>query len=528
MKLSLRNVQCALLSVSNKTGILLLAQNLVKYNIKLVATSGTAKYLSKHGISVISVSEYIDYPEILNGKIKTLHPKIHAGILSNDSDQINCSDRNYFKIDMVVTNFYPFSEAIEKNYKITDILEYIDIGGLALARSAAKNYRCVTVLVDHKQYPMIIEEMHRFSGSTSVQTRFYLAIIAFSYTYNYDKKIFNYFNEQYTKINKNQIHLKNNNFPYLISSIFLKKEDMRYGENQHQKSAFYTDTQVYPGTVSYANQKQGKKLSYNNIIDADIAIACVMSFEEIACVIVKHAVPCSVAISNNLVNAYSIAYSSDPSSSFGGIIAFNKPLDIQTARIITKHQFSELIIAPVIEKNALTVLKAYKNIRVLECGYFVEKFSLEFKRVHCGLLVQEYDNCNLKKNNLNVVTNKIPSTLEVQNALFLWKIIKFVKSNAIIYGKNQQTLGIGSGQSSRIFAAKVAFYKAQEQKFDLHQAIMASDGFFPFRDTVDFAAKLGISCIIQPGGSIHDLKIIAAANEHNMSMIFTNVRCFRH
>uniref|UniRef100_A0A1A9UKD9 Bifunctional purine biosynthesis protein ATIC n=1 Tax=Glossina austeni TaxID=7395 RepID=A0A1A9UKD9_GLOAU len=528
MKLLLRTVRYALLSVSDKTGILLLAQNLIKYNIKLIATSGTAKHLSKHGISVISVSEYTSHPEMMNGKVKTLHPKIHGGILSNDSDKVNCLDHSFFKIDMVITNFYPFSEAIEKKRKIIDVLEYIDIGGLALARSAAKNYTCVTVLTNHKQYPMIIAEMKKFSGSTSLETRFHLAIAAFHYVYEYDKKIFNYFNEKYIKTSKNQINLNKKNFPYLISSIFLKKEDMRYGENQHQKSAFYTDLQVYPGTISYANQKQGKKLSYNNIIDADIAISCVMSFKEVACVIVKHAVPCGVAVSDNLTNAYNMAYSSDPSSAFGGIIAFNKPLDMKTAKIITTHQFAEIIIAPVIEKNALIVLSHYKNVRVLECGYVFKKSSLEFKKVNCGLLVQEYDNRNLKANKLNIVTHKIPSILEVKNALFLWKIIKFVKSNAIIYGKDKKTLGIGSGQSSRIFAAKVAFYKAQEQNLNLNQAIMASDGFFPFRDSIDFAAKLGISCIIQPGGSIHDLEIIAAANENNISMIFTNVRCFRH
>uniref|UniRef100_A0A1A9Z161 Bifunctional purine biosynthesis protein ATIC n=1 Tax=Glossina pallidipes TaxID=7398 RepID=A0A1A9Z161_GLOPL len=499
MKSSLRNVRYALLSVSDKTGILSLAQNLIKYNVKLIATSGTAKYLSKNGVSVLPVSEYINYPEMMNGKVKTLHPKIHGGILSSDSDQLNYPDHNCFKIDMVVTNFYPFSQAIKKNHKIVDILEYIDIGGLALARSAAKNYKCVTILVNHKQYPMIIEEMHKFSGST-----------------------------KHLKKSKNQINLDDNNFPYLISSVFLKKEDMRYGENQHQKSAFYTDAEVYPGTIAYANQKQGRKLSYNNIIDADIAISCVMSLTELACVIVKHAVPCSVAISSNLTDAYNIAYSSDPSSAFGGVIAFNKPLDMQTARTITKYQFSEIIIAPVVEKDALAILALYKNIRVLECGYFVKKSFVEFKKVHCGLLVQEYDNFNLNKNSLNVVTHKVPCISEVQNALFLWKIIKFVKSNAIIYGNNQQTLGIGSGQSSRIFAAKIAYYKAKEQNLNLNRAVMASDGFFPFRDTIDFAAKLGISCIIQPGGSIHDLKIISAANEHNISMIFTNIRCFRH
>ncbi|KAI9576934.1 hypothetical protein GQX74_015802 [Glossina fuscipes] len=303
---------------------------------------------------------------------------------------------------------------------------------------------------------------------------------------------------------------------------------MRYGENQHQKSAFYTDFQVNPGTISYANQKQGKKLSYNNIIDADIAISCVMSFKEIACVIVKHAVPCSVAISDNITNAYNLAYASDPSSSFGGIIAFNKPLDMQTATTIIKYQFSEIIIAPVIEKSALSILQSHKNIRVLECGYFSKKSNLEFKKVHSGLLVQDYDNYNLEKKNLNVVTYKIPSSSEFANALFLWKIIKFVKSNAIVYGKNQKTLGIGSGQSSRIFAAKVAYYKSQEQNLDLNHSIMASDGFFPFRDSIDFAAKIGVSCIIQPGGSVHDAKVIAAANEHNISMIFTNIRCFRH
>ncbi|BAC24657.1 purH [Wigglesworthia glossinidia endosymbiont of Glossina brevipalpis] len=529
MEQSFLPIRCALISVSDKTGIFSLAKNLIKHKVKLITTSGTYKYLLEKGIFSTSVSEYINHPEIINGRVKTLHPKIHGGILSNNKNINENKNLNIKKIDMVITNFYPFKKKVKKeNIKIENIIDNIDIGGVALARSAAKNYKYVTVVVNINQYSKLSSEMDKNSGSVSFKTRFYFSTLAFQYSYSYDKEIFNYFNKIYFKEIELKKNLKNKKFPELFSISFSKKEDVLYGENYHQKAAFYTDPVIHPGTVPFSIQRQGKKLSYNNIVDSDIAINCVMNFSEIACVIVKHSTPCGVSSGKNIIDAYRSAYYSDPDSAFGGIISFNRPLTIEAAEFIINKQFVEIIIAPVIEKDALLTLKSKSKIIVLECGYLSKNFLLNFKKVNCGLLLQDSDNKILKEKDIKIVSKRQPSKLEIESSIFIWKIIKFIKSNAIIYGKNKRTLGIGSGQTSRIFSTRIAAYKAIDQGFSLKGSVMASDAFFPFRDSIDFASKFGVSCIIQPGGSINDDKIISAVDENNMSMIFTNTRQFSH
>ncbi|QCI24150.1 bifunctional phosphoribosylaminoimidazolecarboxamide formyltransferase/IMP cyclohydrolase [Buchnera aphidicola (Muscaphis stroyani)] len=520
-------IQNALISVYDKQNIVKISKNLVKNKISLFATEGTSKTLHKHNIPVTSISDYINFPEIMNGRVKTLHPKILAGILNRgNEDQLIMNFYNISSINMVIVNFYPF-EKVQKNpkNKIDDIIENIDIGGPTLVRAAAKNYKNVIVIVDLLDVQSVINKVK--NNSFTIENRLDLADKAFRYTLSYEKKISQYF------FKKNVFNKKciNKNFPNEINLKFIKKQNLRYGENQHQKSSLYIEKNISSstGTISCSNQLQGKVLSYNNISDAEVALECVKEFINPACVIVKHGNPCGVSESNSLLKSYLSAYRSDPVSAFGGIVAFNSVLDEKTAQEIVEKQFVEVLIAPKINSLALKILKKKSNIRVLISGKIKKcQIGLDFKKINYGLLLQEYDYDDMNYKKWKFVTKRFPTTQELKDAIFCWKVAKFVKSNAIVYGFNGTTISIGAGQMSRIYSTKIANIKAKDQKINITGSTMASDAFFPFRDGIDSAASIGIKCIIQPGGSKRDQEIIQAANEYNIAMIFTNKRHFRH
>ncbi|QCI23608.1 bifunctional phosphoribosylaminoimidazolecarboxamide formyltransferase/IMP cyclohydrolase [Buchnera aphidicola (Macrosiphoniella sanborni)] len=521
--LSIKFIKNALISVSDKKNIVKIAQILTQNKVSLFSTNGTSKFLKKNNIPVIEISDYTKFPEMMDGRIKTLHPKIMAGILRRkDKDEEIMKLYHISPIDMVIVNFYPFEKIIEniqenKENNIDNIINYIDIGGPTLVRAAAKNYKNVIVIVDINDFDNIFESLK--NNSMNIEKRLDLASKAFEYTSSYEQAISQYF----IKKNKNKL------FPNKIYFSFIKKQNLRYGENHHQKASFYIEKNLSSGTISTAKQIQGKNLSYNNIADSDIALECVKEFDKPACVIVKHGNPCGVAVSNCILDAYLLAYDSDPISAFGGIIAFNSILDEKTAQIIIEKQFVEVIIVPDIDMLAKKILYNKNNIRVLITGkYRNNTTGLDFKRVTNGLLVQEYDSYKIDYKSWMFVTQRMPTKREFKDAIFCWKIAKFVKSNAIVYGHNQVTIGIGAGQMSRIYSTKLANIKVQEKGCNIIGATMASDAFFPFRDGVDSAASIGISCIIQPGGSIRDKEIIEASNQHNITMIFTNKRHFKH
>lgn len=500
---------------------------LLDKKINLFSTGGTARILQNNKIPVIEVSKYTKFPEMMNGRIKTLHPKIIGGILGRRKKDQKCMKlHNILPIDMVIINFYPFKKvSSQEKYNTEKIIENIDIGGPTLVRSAAKNYKDVIVIVDLLDLESIIHLIN--NQPIDLEKRFNLAAKAFEYTSNYEKEIAEYF------INKKnfQSQCQKKLFPNKIKLNFIKKQKLRYGENQHQKSSFYIDEKTLKsGTISSSHQIQGKSLSYNNICDSDIAIECVKEFSEPTCVIVKHGNPCGVSEKTSLQEAYLSAYYADPISAFGGIIAFNYLLDKETIQSIIEKQFVEVIIAPEIDPIGLQVLQNKKNIRVLICGKFEDnEKGLDFKRVTNGLLIQEYNKDKLDIKKIHVVTKRTPTKKELKNAIFSWKVAKFVKSNAIVYSLNNTTIAIGAGQTSRIDATKLANLKVQDRNYhNTIGAAMASDAFFPFRDGVDSAASIGISCIIQPGGSIRDNEIIQSANEHNITMIFTHKRQFTH
>ncbi|MGP1930668.1 MAG: bifunctional phosphoribosylaminoimidazolecarboxamide formyltransferase/IMP cyclohydrolase [Arsenophonus sp. ET-YP4-MAG3] len=523
-------IQRALLSVFDKKGIIKFAKALSKRNIELISTGNTAKLLLDAGLTIVEISDYTGWSEMMGGRLKTLHPKIHGGILGRrGKDDEIMKQYKIIKIDMVVVNLYPFTETIMKqNCTIENAIESIDIGGLAMIRSAGKNYKDVAIVINNKDYHKIIEEIDKNQNSLTDIYRFNLAIKAFEYTADYDKKIANYLNKL-----ASSYHIKSNQslrkFPYTLNLNFIKQQDMRYGENDHQSAAFYIEENGVNDSISTAKQLQGKSLSYNNIADADTALECVKSFSKPACVIVKHTNPCGVAVSTDIYKAYDYAFKTDPTSAFGGIIAFNRELDENTVKIIIERQFVEIIIAPAINEIALSILKNKQNVRVLvynQC--FSTISSLDFKRINGGLLVQDRDLELVTNANLQIVSKRQPTKREIENTLFCWKVAKFVKSNAIVCSKNNMTIGIGAGQMSRIYSVKIALLKAKDEGFDLMECAMASDAFFPFRDAIDTAAAAGITCIIQPGGSIRDNEIIASANEHNIVMIFTKIRHLRH
>jgi len=526
-----RPIKRALLSVSDKAGIVEFARELAEKGVEILSTGGTCKLLADNGINVTEVSDYTGFPEMMDGRVKTLHPKIHGGILARRGiDEEIMSANEIQAIDMVVVNLYPFAATVANpDCKLEDAIENIDIGGPTMVRSAAKNHKDVTIVVNASDYSRILTEMNNNEGSLTYQTRFDLAIAAFEHTAQYDGMIANYFGTKVASYGENKEGDEESQFPRTFNMQFQKKQDMRYGENSHQAAAFYVENEVQEASVATATQLQGKALSYNNIADTDAALECVKEFSEPACVIVKHANPCGVAVAGNILDAYEGAYKTDPTSAFGGIIAFNRELDADTAEAIVSRQFVEVIIAPSVSAEAAQIVAAKKNLRLLECGQWgLQTTEFDIKRVNGGLLVQDRDQGMVGLDDLKVVSKRQPTEAEFADLLFSWKVAKFVKSNAIVYVKNSATVGVGAGQMSRVYSAKIAGIKAADENLVVEGSVMASDAFFPFRDGIDAAAEAGISCVIQPGGSMRDDEVIAAADEHNMAMVFTGMRHFRH
>jgi phosphoribosylaminoimidazolecarboxamide formyltransferase/IMP cyclohydrolase len=516
-------IKHALISVSDKTGIINLAQQLVQYGITILSTGGTAKLLHDNGIAVLEVADYTGFPEMLDGRVKTLHPKIHAGILArNDSEhQQALNTASIPNIELVIVNLYPFKETIAKqSCTLDEAIENIDVGGPTMIRAAAKNYQKVTIVTDPKDYLMLSEELKESNGSINLTTRFKLAQKAFSHTAAYDSAISNYLIDLTTE---NQ----SNDFPDSLNLSFILTQHLRYGENPHQKAAFYQDEVIAPGSLANYRQLQGKELSYNNIADTDAAWECVKTFDRPACVIVKHANPCGIAIAETPLKAYQLAFATDPISAFGGIIAFNRIIDKDTVEIILK-QFVEVIIAPEITQEALQLLTQKNNIRVLTLSLAPGYHRYDLKRIGGGILVQTPDTQNISTPDLKIVTQIQPTSQQLEDLLFAWRAAKFVKSNAIVFCRNGQTLGIGAGQMSRVDSARIASIKAQQAGFSLAGSVVASDAFFPFRDGLDVVVQAGATAIIQPGGSIRDDEVIAAADEQSVAMVFTNIRHFRH
>ncbi|MDB3892777.1 bifunctional phosphoribosylaminoimidazolecarboxamide formyltransferase/IMP cyclohydrolase [Candidatus Thioglobus sp.] len=512
------SIQRALISVSDKTGIVELAQVLVSKNIEILSTGGTAKLLAEKGIPVIEVSDYTGFPEMMAGRVKTLNPKIHGGILARrglDEEVMTQNDIN--PIDLVVVNLYPFQATIANpDCTLEDAIENIDIGGPAMLRSSAKNHASVTVVVDASDYQTVMDEITA-NGDTTLETRVKLALKTFEHTAQYDGAIANYLGKE------------QDGFSNTINLQFHKTQSMRYGENPHQNAAFYVEQNITEACVASSTQFQGKEMSFNNMADADAALECVRSFNAPACVIVKHANPCGVALRDNIHDAYLDAFKTDPTSAFGGIIAFNRPLDKATAQDIIEKQFVEVIIAPSVDDDAKDILSAKQNIRALECGDLSSaQPSLDYKRVTGGLLVQDKDLGVITENDIKCVSELAPTADQIKDLLFAWKVAKTVKSNAIVYVKNEMTIGVGAGQMSRVYSAKIAGIKASDEGLVVEGSVMASDAFFPFRDGIDAAAQAGIKAIIQPGGSMRDDEVITAANEHGIAMVFTGMRHFKH
>ncbi|EHE7897931.1 bifunctional phosphoribosylaminoimidazolecarboxamide formyltransferase/IMP cyclohydrolase [Vibrio parahaemolyticus] len=526
-----RPIRRALISVSDKTGIVEFAQALAERGVDILSTGGTARLLAEQGIAVTEVSDYTGFPEMMDGRVKTLHPKVHGGVLGRrGQDDDVMAKHGINPIDMVVVNLYPFAETVAKDgCTLADAVENIDIGGPTMVRSAAKNHKDVTIVVNASDYDRVIAEMDANDKSLTLETRFDLAIAAFEHTAAYDGMIANYFGTMVPSYGENKEGDEESKFPRTFNQQFEKKQDMRYGENSHQAAAFYVEANPQEASVSTARQIQGKALSYNNIADTDAALECVKEFNEPACVIVKHANPCGVALGKDILEAYNRAYQTDPTSAFGGIIAFNQELDAETATAIVERQFVEVIIAPSVSAEAIEVVAAKKNVRLLECGEWSTKTTgFDVKRVNGGLLVQDRDQGMVSLDDLKVVSKRQPTDEELKDALFCWKVAKYVKSNAIVYAKGDMTIGVGAGQMSRVYSAKIAGIKAADEGLEVAGSVMASDAFFPFRDGIDAAAEAGIKCVIQPGGSMRDDEVIAAADEHGMAMIFTGMRHFRH
>ncbi len=522
-------IQRALISVSDKTGIVEFAQQLSALGVEILSTGGTYKLLKDNNIQVVEVSEHTGFPEMMDGRVKTLHPKIHGGILARRGiDEAVMQAHDITAIDLVVVNLYPFAATVAKpNCSLADAIENIDIGGPTMVRAAAKNHASVGIVVNACDYDNILNEVKN-SGGLSAATRFDLAVKAFEHTAQYDGMIASYLGARVGKTEGEA-----DRFARTFNTQLVKSQDLRYGENPHQSAAFYVDPAAKEAAVATAQQLQGKELSYNNIADTDAALECVKSFVKPACVIVKHANPCGVAVSlDGILAAYNLAYATDPESAFGGIIAFNRELDVATAQAIVDRQFVEVIIAPSIAEGVLEVTAAKKNVRVLVCGELPaideRTAQLDYKRVNGGLLVQDQDLGMIKASDLKVVSKIAPTAQEIDDLIFAWKVAKYVKSNAIVYAKNRQTVGIGAGQMSRVNSARIAAIKAEHAGLVVEGAVMASDAFFPFRDGIDNAAKAGIKCIIQPGGSMRDEEVIAAADEHGIAMVFTGMRHFRH
>ncbi len=517
-------VKRALVSVSDKTGIIDFCKGLDKLGIDILSTGGTAALLKSNDIAVTDVSDYTGFPEIMDGRVKTLHPKIHGGLLARrGQDDEVMTEHGIEAIDLVVVNLYPFEATVSRpECTLQEAIENIDIGGPTMLRAAAKNHAYVGVLVDSADYERVLNELRDNNSRLGDETRFYLAQKVFAHTANYDASVSNYLGSM-----KNPDQYMD--FPMTYTMQFKKLQELRYGENPHQSAAFYSEDSPSEGTIASATQLQGKELSYNNIADTDAAWECVLGFIDPACVIVKHANPCGVAIADTVLAAYEGAYNTDPVSAFGGIIAFNRKLDEKTVATILERQFVEVIIAPEIDEGVLKISESKPNVRLLLAGSRDTSIQqLDLKRVSGGLLVQDSDIGQIDPSDLKVVTKRSPSDSELQDLMFSWRVVKYVKSNAIVYAKGLCTVGVGAGQMSRVYSAKIAALKAADEGLDIKGSVMASDAFFPFRDAIDSAAEAGISAIIQPGGSIRDEDVIKAADEHDMAMVFTGMRHFRH
>jgi phosphoribosylaminoimidazolecarboxamide formyltransferase / IMP cyclohydrolase len=525
-------IKRALISVSDKTGVLELAQALAKLNIEILSTGGTAKLLRDNQIAVIEVGDYTGFPEMLDGRVKTLHPKVHGGLLGRRDSPEHVATMQVHdipNIDLLVVNLYPFEATVAKpNCTLEDAIENIDIGGPAMVRSAAKNWQHVAVLTDANQYVAFLTELQTNKGEASRASLFKLSVAAFNRISNYDAAISDYlssFNDDGSR----------KTFPDQTNGRFVKLQDLRYGENPHQDAAFYRDLHPAPGSLVTAEQLQGKELSYNNIADADAAWETVKSFNSTACVIVKHANPCGVALGKGALEAYSKAFQTDPSSAFGGIIAFNSTVDLSVAEAVSK-QFMEVLIAPDFTADALNLLKAKANVRVLKIAlpkggttpWEQGRNAQDIKRVGSGILIQTADNHEIAESDLKIISTKKPTPAQMADMLFAWNVAKYVKSNAIVFCGNGMTLGVGAGQMSRIDSTKIAIIKAQNAGLSLQNSVVASDAFFPFRDGIDALAAAGAACVIHPGGSMRDEEVINAANEHGLVMVVTGIRHFRH
>lgn len=526
-------IRRALISVSDKTGVVDFARELVALGVEILSTGGTYKLLRDNGISAVEVADYTGFPEMMDGRVKTLHPKVHGGILGRrDLDGAVMEQHGIKPIDLVAVNLYPFEATVARpDCDLPTAIENIDIGGPTMVRSAAKNHKDVAIVVNAGDYAAVIEPLK--AGGLTYAQRFDLALKAFEHTSAYDGMIANYLGT----IDQTRDTLGTADrgaFPRTFNSQFVKAQEMRYGENPHQSAAFYVEAKKGEASVSTAIQLQGKELSFNNVADTDAALECVKSFLKPACVIVKHANPCGVAVvpedEGGIRKAYDLAYATDSESAFGGIIAFNRELDGETAKAIVERQFVEVIIAPKISAAAREVVAAKANVRLLECGEWPAERApgWDFKRVNGGLLVQSRDIGMIKAEDLKIVTRRAPTEQEIHDLIFAWKVAKFVKSNAIVYARNRQTVGVGAGQMSRVNSARIAAIKAEHAGLEVKGAVMASDAFFPFRDGIDNAAKAGITAVIQPGGSMRDNEVIAAADEADIAMVFTGMRHFRH
>ena len=515
----------ALISVSDKTGVLELARSLHALGAKLLSTGGTAKLLQEAGLPVTEVADHTGFPEMLDGRVKTLHPAIHGGLLARrdvGAHMDALAAHGIATIDLLVVNLYPFEATVaQAGCTLDEAIENIDIGGPAMVRSAAKNWKDVAVLTDASQYAGVLAELQR-DGQVSRTTRFALAVAAFNRISNYDAAISDYLSSLQADGTRAEYAAQSN-------GRFVKLQDLRYGENPHQSAAFYRDLHPAPGSLVTAQQLQGKELSYNNIADADAAWECVKTFDVPACVIVKHANPCGVAVGGTLVEAYAKAWKTDPTSAFGGILAFNRPLDEATARQIGEHkQFVEVLVAPQITPEARALFAAKQNVRLLEVPLSKTMNALDFKRVGGGVLLQGQDAKNVAAGELRVVTKRAPTAAQLDDLLFAWKVAKFVKSNAIVFCAGGMTLGVGAGQMSRIDSARIAGIKAENAGLSLKGSAVASDAFFPFRDGLDVVVDAGATCVIQPGGSMRDEEVIGAADERGIAMVFTGTRHFRH
>jgi phosphoribosylaminoimidazolecarboxamide formyltransferase/IMP cyclohydrolase len=513
------HVRRALVSVSDKSGLTPFVRGLSRLGVEILSTGDTARQLREGGIAATDVAEWTGFPEIMDGRVKTLHPLIHGGLLGRRGrDEAVMAEHGIAPIDLLVVNLYPFEQTIARNdATLGEAIENIDIGGPAMIRAASKNHEGVAVVVDPADYDDVLAALE---GKTlTLEARQRLAAKAFAHTAAYDTAIAGYLSRASGGERLGE------RFLYAGTRV----ESLRYGENPHQQAAFYVDQQAPAGSLATARQLQGKALSYNNIADSDAALECVRQFREPACVIVKHANPCGVGIAESILKAYEKAFRTDPTSAFGGIIAFNRPLDAATAQSIVDRQFVELIVAPVIEPDAATALRAKTNVRVLETGDWARaEDTFDLKKVGGGLLVQTSDLGRLAAESLKVVTEKAPTAAQVEDLLFAWAVVKYVKSNAIVFCRDGMTLGIGAGQMSRVYSTKIAAIKAADEALDISGSVMASDAFFPFRDGIDAAAATGVSAIIQPGGSMRDPEVIDAANEHGLAMVFTGMRHFRH